>query len=207
MSTLPPEAHGEQPVQPEQPAQPAAPQPVQPEQVAGAVPPPAPEQPQYTAPPAQGYQAPPAGAYQAPPAGAYQQPAPGGYQQPGAYQQPAANPASNLQINYWLSVFFTWVPALIFFLIDKDKGDARVRQLDAANLNFSLLRAFAVIAAYIVSFILMFIPYIGFIGGLLVFVAWAGGLVLHILAAVKADEAYRTGQPVDPFLFNLPMVK
>ena len=45
MSTLPPEAHGDQPVQPEQSAQPVAPQPVQPEQVTGAVPPPAPEQP------------------------------------------------------------------------------------------------------------------------------------------------------------------
>jgi len=57
------------------------------------------------------------------------------------------------------------------------------------------------------TLILMFIPYIGFIGGLLTFVAWAGGLVLHILAAVKVEEAYRTGQPADPFMFNLQMVK
>jgi len=195
MSTLPPEANGEQPVQPEPPI---APQ--QPEQAAPAAP-------QYTAPAAPSYEAPPAGAYQQPPAGAYQAPPAGGYQQPGGYAQPAANPAGNLQLNFWLSVFFAWVPALIFFLVNKDKGDARLRQLDAANLNFSLVRTFAMIAAQILSFILMFIPYIGFIGGLLTFVAWAGGLVLHILAAVKVEEAYRTGQPADPFMFNLQMVK
>ena len=182
MSTLPPEANGEQPVQPEPPI---APQ--QPEQAAPAAP-------QYTAP-----AAPAAPSYEAPPAGAYQQ--------PGGYAQPAANPAGNLQLNFWLSVFFAWVPALIFFLVNKDKGDARLRQLDAANLNFSLVRTFAMIAAQILSFILMFIPYIGFIGGLLTFVAWVGGLVLHILAAVKVEEAYRTGQPADPFMFNLQMVK
>ena len=199
MSTLPPEAHGDQPAQPEQPAQPVAPQPVQPEQVTGAVPPPAPGQPQYTAPPAQGYQAPPAGAYQAPPAGGYQQPAPGAYQQPGA-----ADPAvSNITLNYWLSVFFSWIPALIFWLIEKDKGNQRATAFHVANLNFSLLRVGVGIAAWILAMI----PYIGW---LFAIILWLGMLVLfvfHIMAAVKAADEYRNGGKTDPFIFNIPMVK
>ena len=199
MSTLPPEEHGDQPVQPEQPAQPVAPQPVQPEQVTGAVPPPAPEQPQYTAPPAQGYQAPPAGAYQAPPAGGYQQPAPGEYQQPGA-----ADPAvSNITLNYWLSVFFSWIPALIFWLIDKDKGNQRATAFHVSNLNFSLLR----VGVGVVGWILAMIPYVGW---LFAIILWLGMLVLfvfHIMAAVKAADEYRNGGKTDPFIFNIPMVK
>jgi uncharacterized membrane protein len=52
----------------------------------------------------------------------------------------------------------------------------------------------------------MVIPYIGW---LLAIVLWIGSLVLfifHILAAVKAPDAYRRGgQP--EFIFNIPLVK
>lgn len=41
---------------------------------------------------------------------------------PGA---PVDSALSNLTLNYWLSVFFTWLPALIFWLIEKDKGNQR----------------------------------------------------------------------------------
>lgn len=65
-----------------------------------------------------------------------------------------------------------------------------------ANLNFSLLRT----AVYL----LWFIPAIGWvIGGI-------GGIVLfvfHIIAATKVSNAYRTGTPVDPFMFNIPLIK
>ncbi|MFV0433471.1 MAG: DUF4870 domain-containing protein [Leucobacter sp.] len=202
-----------QPPQAADPApQPAAPaeaaQPV-PQQPTAPQPPAAPQPPQYQAPPAGAYQqpahqAPQQPQYQAPPAGGYQPPQQPGYQQP----QTVADPVSNITLNYWLSVFFGWIPALIFLLIDKDKGNPRLHQMNAANMNFTLLRIFAIAAAYVLWFILIFIPYIGaFLGGLILFVAWVGGFVLHILAAVKAPEAYRTGQPVDPFLFNLPMIK
>jgi len=138
--------------------------------------------------------------YEAPPAGA-QQAAP-------QYQPaPAANPVSNLQLNYWLSVFFTWIPALIFYIVDKDKGDQRLRQLHAANLNFSLLRIFVVIAAYIVNVILVFIPYVGAVLALLVLLAaYVVPFVFHIIAATKVQQAYQNGQ-ADPFIFNIPMVK
>lgn len=187
MSTLPPEDQNDSgaPEQPQQP--PAAPQQPQTPQAPQA-------EPQHQAPPQQPQ-------YQAPPAGGYQQPQPG-------YAQPAAvNPVGNLQLNYWLSVFFTWVPALIFFLIDKDKGDQRLRQLHTANLNFSLLRIMAVFAGYVVYFILLFIPYIGvLIGGLVLLAVWVVPFVFHIIAATKISQAYQSGQ-ADPFIFNIPMVK
>lgn len=194
MTTLPPEANGEQPVQPEQPL---TPPPVQPEQVAGAVPPPAPEQPQYTAPPADAYQAPPAGAYQAAP--------PGGYQQPGGHAQPgASDPAvSNITLNYWLSVFFSWIPALIFWLIDKDKGNQRATAFHVSNLNFSLLRT----GVLVVSWILGVIPYIGWLLAILLWIAHIVLFVFHIMAAVKAAENYRNGGSTDPFIFNIPLIK
>lgn len=178
------EQPGGQPAEPTPPAQPAAPQ--------GA--------PQYQAPPP-GYQAPPPG-YQAPPPGDYQAPPPGGYQQPG-YQQPVADPVGNLQLNYWLSVFFVWIPALIFWLIEKDKGDQRATAFHVSNLNFSLLRT----GVYIVTGIVAVIPYLNLI---LVPLCWIASLVLfifHIMAAAKAANEYRGGGKTDPFIFNIPLVK
>ena len=191
MTTLPPEepngqgavgegaAAGAQPVPPQPEAQAPA-QPAAPEQPAAAVPPPAAPQ------------------YQAPPAGAYQQPQQG-YQQP---QAAAADPVSTITLNYWLSVFFTWLPALIFWMIEKDKGNQRATEFHVANFNFSLLRTGVVIVGWIFGMI----PYIGWILGLLI---WIGSVVLfvfHIMAAAKAPEAYRRGgQP--EFVFNLPIIK
>jgi uncharacterized membrane protein len=156
-------------------------QPVQPEQPAQPV---QPETPQY----------------QAPPAGGYQQPAPG-YQQPA---QPAGDPAaSTITLNYWLSVFFAWIPALIFWIIEKDKGNQRATAFHVANLNFSLLRT----AVGIGISILGFIPYIGW---LLAVVLWIGSIVLfvfHIMAAVKASQDYTNGGKTDPFIFNIPLIK
>lgn len=173
MTTLPPESNGEQPQQP------AAPQP---------------EAPRYQAPPAGAYQAPPANGYQAPPAGGYQQPA-------GA--APADTAVGNITLNYWLSVFFAWIPALIFWIIEKDKGNARALAFHVSNLNFSLIRT----GLGVVGWILGMIPYIGWLLGILV---WLGSVVLfvfHIMAAAKAAENYRNGGSTDPFIFNFPIVK
>ena len=144
------------------------------------------------APAAPQYEAPPAGAYQAPPAGAYQ-------------QQPVADSAaSTITLNYWLSVFFAWIPALIFWIIEKDKGNQRALQFHVANLNFSLLRTGVGLAAAILGVI----PYLGWLIALL---AWIAGIVLfvfHIMAAVKAPEAYKSGDPkTDQFVFNIPLIK
>lgn len=196
MTTLPPE--GQDPQVPSgqpmsEPGVPQAPQPPQapiPPQQQAPVPP---QQPQYQQPP------------QAP---QYQQPAggqvpPGGYQQQQPYaQQPIADPVSNITLNYWLSVFFTWIPALIFFLIEKDKGNQQAYAYHRDNLNFSLLRIGVVVATYI----LMIIPYLGWILGILL---WIGSVVLfvfHIMAAAKATDAFRRGEKA-PFSFNIPLIK
>ena len=205
MTTLPPEgqdgqATGGQPApdQPEaQTPPPAAPQAPQP-----PVPPQQPAQPQYQTPPPAA-QVPPAGGYQAPPAGGYQTPPPGaGQVPPQGYAQPATDPASTITLNYWLSVFFTWIPALIFYIIEKDKGNAQAYAYHRDNLNFSLLRVMVVVATYI----LMLIPYVGWILGAIL---WIGSVVLfvfHIIAAVKAPDAYRRGEQPG-FIFNIPLVK
>lgn len=202
MTTLPPEGPGDQspvdpspntPPAPQQPSQPAAPQqPAQPQQQ----PPAAPQPPQQ---PAQLQQPP---QYQAPPAGG-QTPPPGGYQQPQAgYAQPVSDPVSNVTLNYWLSVFFTWIPALIFFLIEKDKGNQQAYAYHRDNLNFSLLR----VGLGIVTYIIMLIPYIGWIIGLLLWLASIVLFVFHIIAAAKAPQAFRSGQQPG-FIFNIPIVK
>lgn len=217
MTTLPPEGAdgqetGDQPTSStpnEVPAPPTAP-PAPP--VAPPTNPPAPPvapQPQFQAPQQpQQPQAPQQPGYQAPPQGApqYQQAPQGGYQAPppaGGYaQQPVADPVSNVTLNYWLSVFFNWIPALIFFLIEKDKGNAQAYAYHRDNLNFSLLRVGVVIATYIIALI----PYIGWIVAVLL---WIGSIVLfvfHIIAAVKAPDAYRRGEKA-PFIFNIPLIK
>ncbi|MCB1273935.1 MAG: DUF4870 domain-containing protein [Leucobacter sp.] len=136
-----------------------------------------------------------------------QQPAaptpPPAYQQPAQPAAPADAALNTLNLNYWLSVFFVWLPALIFWLIEKDKGNARATQLHVANFNFSLLRT----AVYVVTPILGLIPYVGLV---LVPLCWIGSIVLfvfHIMAATKTAQAYNTGTPKDPFIFNIPLIK
>lgn len=129
---------------------------------------------------------------------------PGQPGQPGQYQQPyASDPAqSNIVLNYWLSVFFSWIPALIFYIVDRDKQNPRLYALQTANLNFSLLR----IGVGVATWILALIPYLGV---LVAVVGWLFSIFLfvcHIIAATKASEAYRNGDP-DPFIFNIPLVK
>lgn len=179
MSTLPPEQPGDQPEQPQhvQPEQPVAPA--------------APATPEYTAPPA----APAAPQHTAPPAGGYQQPAPAA--------APADAAVSTITLNYWLSVFFAWIPALIFWIIEKDKGNQRANAFHVANLNFSLLRTGVGVAIFIIGLI----PYIGW---LIALVLWLGQIVLfvfHIMAAAKAADNYRNGGSTDPFIFNIPLIK
>jgi uncharacterized membrane protein len=174
MTTLPPEDNSAQgAAQPEQPAQPTQPAPPQ-----------QPAAPQYQAP------QPAAPQFEAPP-GYPQQPAP-----------VAANPVSNLQLNYWLSVFFTWLPALIFWLIEKDKGDQRATKLHVDNFNFSLLRTIAYLAIIVIGWI----PYIGWIIAILLWLAQIVLFVFHIIAATKVKTSYETDGK-DPFIFNIPMVK
>ncbi|MGO3146169.1 MAG: DUF4870 domain-containing protein [Leucobacter sp.] len=195
MTTLPPEGEGE--ATPQQPAEGAqAPTPPQAEDSAHAGVPQPP-----TAPDASGNVPPPA--YAPPPAqpayGTPQPPQGGAPQQGYPAQAPAADPVSNLTLNYWLSVFFLWIPALIFYIIEKDKGNAHIRALHAANLNFALIRT----ALLVVGWVLAIIPVLG---PILVFLAHVVLFIFHIIAATKVTDTYRRGGG-DPFIFNIPLVK
>lgn len=165
------------------------------DQQPGQTPQPEVNQPQYEAPQAPQYEAPQQGAPQ------YQAPPPHGA--PAGGPSPADQAGNNITLNYWLSVFFVWLPALIFWLIDKDKGNARANAFNVANLNFSLIRT----AAWLVTVILGWIPYIGWLLAILLWIASIVLFVFHIVAAAKAPEAYRTGGKTDPFIFNIPLVK
>lgn len=203
---VPPAVPQAPPAAPETP--PTAPQfQSQPQFEAPSAPPVPPQEPQYQAPPAQQHQQPqPHQQPQQPPhfgAPGQTPPPPGGYQQPPAgYAQPVADPATNVVLNYWLSVFFSWIPALIFYLIDKDKGDQRLYAYQRDNLNFSLLRVGLVIATWILALI----PYIGPIFGFLLGIGSLVLFIFHIIAAVKASEGFRRGEQPG-FIFNIPLIK
>lgn len=157
--------------------------------------PPAPQQPvapqQPPVPPQQPYAQQPPVPPQQPPAQPYaQQPQPG-----------APSVSANLQLNYWLSVFFFWIPALIFFLTEKGKSE-QLDRFNRDNLNFSLVRTGLVLA----SVLLGGIPLLGF---LVVAVASVGGVVLfvfHLIAAIKVQENFDRGE-APGFFFNVPFVK
>ena len=110
------------------------------------------------------------------------------------FQQGVADPAGNVALNYWLSVFFSWIPALIFFYTEKGKSGL-IDDFNKQNLNFSILRG-------IVGVLWVIIPGIGFIFGL----AALALFIVHILAAVEAPKRLRTGQPYK-FPFNIAFIK
>lgn len=114
---------------------------------------------------------------------------------------PSESAMSMLMLNYWLSVFFTWLPALIFFLIERGKNST-VDTHNAATLNFQILRTIVVVAASIIAVI----PYIGWLIAMLL---WIGSLVLFIfaiIAAIKGPEDARAGRAFK-YPFNVAFVK
>ena len=184
MTTLPPEPNdGDSAAQ--QPGVPVPP-------TAAPVPPAAP-----TPPPA-------APAAPVPPQPQYQQPQQPqqGYQQPQyAAADPAAQAASMVTLNYWLSVFFTWLPALIFYFVEKGKHPL-ADQYHREHLNFSLVRMIPIVATWVLAFI----PYLGAILAILLWIVSAVPVVFHIIAAVKATENFT--QRIPPkFIFNIPFIK
>lgn len=146
---------------------------------------------------AAGY-APPTGAY-SPPAGGYAPPA-GGYSPPSSGAAQAG--ASTVTLNYWLSVFFVWIPALIFYLTEKDKGDRLATDYHRENLNFSLLRT----GVYLLTWIVVPFDLLGLLLGMVLGLASLVLFVLHIIAAVKAPDGYRRGAPPE-FVFNIPLIR
>ncbi|MFD5225139.1 DUF4870 domain-containing protein [Microbacterium sp. NPDC058342] len=187
---------------PAPPAPPAAPTP--PESPAGGPVPPAPPaygapgaQPQYGQPgpaaPQPGYAAPQPG-YAAPQPG-YGAPQPGyGAPQPG-YGTPAGAPygyggqvQSNITVNLWLSVFFSWIPALIFYLTEKDKVSPAYHRANAKNLNYQLI----VVIAYAATGVLTVVTF--GIASLLYILLPIAQLIIGIMHAVNVPNQLQSGQ-------------
>ncbi|MEO7587932.1 MAG: DUF4870 domain-containing protein [Arachnia sp.] len=109
-------------------------------------------------------------------------PMPTGPQNPNWLVGPSEAGRSTLQLDYWLSVFFSWIPSLIFFLTERDKNqlvDEHTKEL----LNFNITRVIvgAVTAIPIVGWI------VGGIGSIVLF-------VMAILGAIKGTEEYGNGR-------------
>ena len=81
-------------------------------------------------------------------------------------------------------ILFSWIPALIGYLVLKDRGPF-VRAHTATALNFQI----TLFIAYVVGWILSIVG----IGLLIVAAVWVVNIVFSIIAAVKANQgAYYT---------------
>lgn len=148
----------------------------------GLTPPPA--APKSEQPPAGAYPPPPAGGYAPPPPGAGAYPPPPGAPQ---YQQPyaAAQALSPSDEKLWSTlihiggIFFSFLPALIGYLVLKDRGPF-VRAHTLTALNFQLTMLIASVVGSILTFIIIGI-----------FILIAVGIVVvvfSIIAAIKANK-------------------
>lgn len=95
---------------------------------------------------------------------------------------PTPQGQNTIQLDYWLSVFFTWIPSLIFFLTERDKNklvDEHTKEL----LNFNITR--------MIVFAVTIIPFIGWIiGGIASLVLF----VMAIMGAMKGPDEYAKGR-------------
>jgi uncharacterized membrane protein len=92
----------------------------------------------------------------------------------------------NITINLWLSVFFGWIPALIFFLIEKDKVAPNYQRANAANLNFQIVLAIAYAACVVLSFVI--------IGAFLLPLVSLAQLIIGIIHAINVPPQLAAGQ-------------
>lgn len=93
---------------------------------------------------------------------------------------PTSQNADRITLNYWLSLFFSWIPALIFFL--QETGDRNAKRLHGANMGFQIVRVIVALALYI--------PFLNLIALCLCPLL----AVVQIVAAVQAPTIYRQGQ-------------
>lgn len=86
------------------------------------------------------------------------------------------------------TIFFTFLPALIIWLVQKEKS-AFVETESKEALNFAILIA----ASYIVGSILSVI----LIGVVLIFAAWVLSLIFCIQGAIKANKGQNYRYPLN----------
>lgn len=76
-------------------------------------------------------------------------------------------------------IFFNFLPALIGYIVLKDRGPF-VRQHTGTALNFQITLAIAFVAGFILSLVL--------VGFIIIFAAYIMNIILSILAAVAANK-------------------
>jgi uncharacterized Tic20 family protein len=104
---------------------------------------------------------------------------------------PSANDKNIVVLTHLGGALFSFIPALVVWLLKKDESEYIGEQAREA-LNFQV----TVIIAHIISWILMFI----LIGFFLMVAVWVGNIVLCIMAAVAASK----GEPYQyPFALRL----
>lgn len=108
-------------------------------------------------------------------------------QDPYGSQAPQLSPADE---KLWATlvhiggILFNWIPALIGYLVLKDRGPF-VRSHTAAALNFQITLFIAYVVGWILSIVL--------VGLIILALAWVVNIVFSIIAAVKANQgAYYT---------------
>ncbi len=121
-----------------------------------------------------------------------QGPASGQPQQPYTPQAAPAAPLSPAEDKQWASFahfggVLGFLPPLIIWLVFKDRGRL-TNQEGKESLNFQITVAIAWVAYWIFSFILLFIPFVGFILNFLLFLAiLAAQITFPIIGGVKVN--------------------
>jgi len=87
--------------------------------------------------------------------------------------------SKNMALLIWIgTIFFGFIPGLVFYLIKKD--DAYVLNQAKEALNWSITAAIAMVVGGVLTVIL--------IGFLVVFAAWACNLIFSIMGAVACSN-------------------
>ena len=108
-------------------------------------------------------------------------------------QQGVPQDSRNLALLIWIgTLFFGFIPSLIFFLVKKD--DSYVLDQSKEALNWSITAAIAYFVCFLLSFIV--------IGALLIPVVAIAHLVFCILGAVGASKGNLFRTP-----FNIRLIK
>jgi uncharacterized Tic20 family protein len=136
---------------------------------------------------------PPGGTTPPPPGGTTPPPPPGGPTPPPGQPYQQSQPLSPADEKLWATlihiggILFGFLPALIGYLILKDKGPF-IREHTATALNFQI----TLLIAYIVGSILTFV----IIGIFILIAAWIAAIVFGIIAAIKANNGEYYVYPV-----------
>lgn len=92
-----------------------------------------------------------------------------------------------------LGIFFNFIPALIGYLVWKDRGPF-IRQHAAAALNFQLTMLIAMVVGYITLIII--------VGGLILLAVYIVTIIFGIIAAIRANQGVTYVYPL-----SIPFVK